>query len=128
MTQTDTYDYIIRILRITKERKCTYSHVVERSCMTRETIKPILFELIEKGYIQNIVPERKGNGKGGIEYKEHLHSPNPIRLLYITAKGHELLLKLEELLDMITDKKKKGRKPRKHDSATNFVTEENYKG
>jgi predicted transcriptional regulator len=128
MTQTDTYDYIIRILRITKERKCTYSHVVERSAMTRETIKPILFDLIEKGYIQNIVPERKGNGKGGEELKETLHSPTPMRLLYITAKGHELLIKLEELLDMITDKKKKGRKPRKHSPNTNFVTSDNYKG
>ena len=125
MTQTDYYDYIIRILRITKERKCTYSHVVERSCMTRELCKPILFDLIEKGYIQNIVTERT---RGGEDYKKELHSHNPLRLLYITAKGHELLIKLEELFSMIEDKKKKGRKPRKHDSATNFVTSENYKG
>lgn len=99
MPYVDKYEYFIRILQIVSKRKCSYSHVVERSCMSRKVINPLLFYLVDNNYIQNIIPPDKKNTA------KYTYKP-PYKQLYITSKGMDLLFKLKELMSMVQTKDK----------------------
>lgn len=78
------------ILRATT-KKGSISHIYMRIGSNNNQSKHFIIYLLSKGYIQNILPNKKRDKFGYA----------PIRMLFITPEGIELLKKLDEYFGML---------------------------